>query len=176
MRFLGFSSDYVVYGLLMTAWLLVCYTDHFTAGVEVDQPPVYHLNGACSTPQRGKLPPPDQLTLPIYPGCEDRADYEERFSCGAERFYDFINSNKRDPAGSRKEMVVLEITIGGVSGRMEEVKVHRAVDQRNQREALRVVNMLVERDVRWTPGTRKGEASSFRLGIGIPFHGAGCGD
>ncbi|MGB3800240.1 MAG: hypothetical protein WA952_10530 [Lewinella sp.] len=176
MRSLGLSSDYLIYGLLLTAWLLVFYTDNFTAEVETDQVPIYYLDGPCTATQRGNLPPPDQLTLPIYPGCEDLADYEERFRCGIGRLYDFLDTNKQDPTESRKEMVILEVTIGRVGGKMAEVKVVRGIDKRNKREALRIINLLVERDVRWTPATKKSEPTCFRLGIGIPFHGAGCGD
>ena len=175
MQSTGLSSDYAIYGMLLSAWLLILCTDHFTAQVETDHPPLYALPDLCPAAARGKLPPPDQLTLPIYPGCEDRADYEDRFYCGADRLSAFIKANKQDPAESRKEIVAIDVTIGRVSGKMAEVKVSGGIDVRNKREALRIINVLVERDVRWTPATRKGEPTCFRLRIGIPFHGAGCG-
>ena len=175
MRSFGLSSDYLVYGLLLSAWLLIFYSGQFTPRVELDHPPILYLEGSCASAQRGKLPPPDQLTLPIYPGCEDLADYEDRFRCGAGRLAEFISLNKQDPTDSRKEIVVVEVTIGRVSGKMAELKIGEGIDVRNKREALRILNLLVERDVRWTPATRKGEPTCFRLGIPIPFHGAGCG-
>ena len=125
---------------------------------------------------RPELPPVDELTLPIYPGCEQEANYEERVFCGFKRLAAFIDANKVEPAGSQRERVGISFVIHRETGLILDVDVIAGQDQRNIEEALRIVNLLVERGVRWTPGTRSGEVVNFPMAIPISFHGAGCGE
>ena len=126
--------------------------------------------------QRPKLPPREKFTPPIFPGCEDEADYEKRVFCGFRRLASFIEDNRNDPQGSAKEVVMVGFKIDGQTGLMSDLYIKRARDERNSREALRVMNLLVEREVRWTPPTRDGESFDANLLIPVGFHGARCGD
>ncbi|MCP9234468.1 energy transducer TonB [Lewinella sp. JB7] len=132
---------------------------------------------ACAEPfvQRPRLPPEDKLALPVYPGCEEKSRYEERVTCGIRRFARFIEDTRTDPPGSKRELVVVSFRINKTTGIMEDVRLRRCEDRRNGREALRVINLLVERGVRWSPAKRKGEPFSMELAVPIGFHGAGCG-
>ncbi len=173
---LGLSSGYFFTGLVLTVLFLLFSTESVLVEVPNGTKAITYYTDACQSAQRGKLPPVEEMTLPIFPGCEGVADYEDRFYCGLGRFFEFINDNKLEAKGSKKENVLVSFTIGRVSGRMTDVKVEQGTDRKNIQEAMRVINLLVERDVRWTPATVRGEPHCIRLGIAVSFHGAGCGD
>ncbi len=122
-----------------------------------------------------RLPPREKLSLPIYPGCENEADYEARVMCGFGRFSAFIESNRNEPDGSARERVVIR-TVITADGKMEGAEIRKGKDDRNRAEALRIIKLLIERDVRWTPGAIKGVPSNLILDVPISFHGARCGD
>ena len=126
--------------------------------------------------QRPSLPPREEMTIPIFPGCEGEADYEDRVFCGFRRFAEFISDNKVEPEGSKRERVGIGFVVHRQTGAILDVEVIQGKDQRNIDEALRVINLLVERDVRFIPSTRKGEPINFPLAVPVAFHGAGCGD
>ena len=128
------------------------------------------------TIQRPSLPPQKEMTLPIFPGCEGEADYEDRVFCGFRRFAEFMNANKAEPVGSKRELVVISFVVHRETGAILDVALFEGQDQRNIDEALRVFNLLVERDVRFIPGTRRGEPVNFPLAVPVAFHGAGCGE
>ena len=134
------------------------------------------LNDCSIQRPRPKLPPVEEMTLPIYPGCEGEADYEDRVFCGFKRLAAFIEANKVEPEGSKRERVGISFVIHRETGLILDVDVIFGEDGSNIEEALRIVNLLVERGVRWTPGTRGGEVINFPMAIPISFHGAGCGE
>jgi hypothetical protein len=153
--------------------------DHYTeqlAWVEQLHATTLLYNDCIQRPSRPKLPPQEEMTLPIYPGCEQKADYEDRVFCAFGRLKAFIESNKKEPKGSKRENVALSFVIHRQTGEMLDIEVFAGEDQRNIDEALRIVNLLKQRGVRWTPGTRHGEPINFPMGIPISFHGAGCGE
>ena len=125
---------------------------------------------------RPELPPVEEMTLPIYPGCERLADYEDRVFCGFGRLAAFIEDNKVEPEGSKRERIGISFVIHRQTGEILDVDVIAGSDQRNIDEGLRIINLLVERGVRWTPGTVEGEPYNFPMAIPISFHGAGCGE
>ncbi len=136
---------------------------------------VLTIGTVAITDRELRLPPREKLSLPIYPGCENEADYEARVTCGLGRFSAFIGYNRNEPTGSARERVIIRTTITA-NGKMEGAEVTRGEDERNRTEALRIINLLIERDVRWTPGTVKGVPRDLPLAIPISFHGAGCGE
>ncbi|CAH1001302.1 hypothetical protein LEM8419_02203 [Neolewinella maritima] len=138
--------------------------------------PVTFFIDHCIQRPRPELPPVEEMTLPIYPGCELEADYEERVFCGFGRLKHFIDKNQVQPEGSKRERVGISFVIQRQTGLMQDFEVIAGEDQRNIREALRIVKLMVDRGVRWTPGTVEGEAVNFPLAIPISFHGAGCGE
>ena len=176
MRKLGLASGYFFTGLMLTLLFLLLNTESVLVNVPNKKATIHYTVDPCQSVQRGRLPPPDRMTLPLYPGCESQAEYEERFFCGLKRLFSFVQDQKQESEGSKKENVVIAFTIDEVSGKMGDLEVRKGSDTRNIREALRIVQLLVDRDVRWTPGTVKGEPTAVRFGIAISFHGAGCGD
>ena len=128
------------------------------------------------TIQRPSLPPQKEMTLPIFPGCEGEADYEDRVFCGLRRLAEFLDANRVNPTGSKRELVIITFVVHRQTGAILDAEIFKGQDQRNIDEALRVFNLLIERDVRFTPGTRKGEPFNFTLGAAVSFHGAGCGE
>ena len=171
----GLSSGYFFTGLVLAACFLLVDRDAVLVRVPDQGVNVTYRMGYCQATDYGRLPPPEQVTPPIYPGCEDVADFEDRFFCGMERLDAFIKDQQREPAGSKKESVEVAVTIVRESGKMTDPEVKGKPDPRNAREALRIVQLLIDRDVRWTPGTIHGKPGSIRFRIVVPFHGAGCG-
>ena len=126
--------------------------------------------------QRPRLPPPAELTAPIYPGCEGEADYEERVFCGFKRLNNFIETNKVEPEGSLRERVIWSFDVDEHTGLMDNMQLRRGLNDRNIAEAERILRLLIDRQVRWTPGTRQGEPATFTVAIPVSFHGARCGE
>lgn len=122
---------------------------------------------------RPELPSEDKLTLPVFPGCEGVGDYEERVFCGFRRLLAFIDDEQRQPPGSAAERVFVKVWID-LHGRMTDPRVIRGEDQRNRQEALRVVQLLLDRDVRWTPATLQRVPQGRAYVIPFTFHGVAC--
>ncbi|THH39248.1 energy transducer TonB [Neolewinella litorea] len=122
---------------------------------------------------RPKLPSEENMTLPIFPGCEGQSDYEERVFCGFRRLLAFVDDHQYQPPGSAAERVFVKVTIDQY-GRMATPEVTQGADLRNRSEALRIVNLLMDRDVRWTPATRGGIPEARAFVFPFTFHGATC--
>jgi hypothetical protein len=135
-----------------------------------------HLFADYGFIQRPKLPPTDQFTLPIYPGCEGEADYEDRVFCGFKRLRAFINDNQSQPKGSAREVVIISFEIDGETGLMRDPQLAKGKDHRNVKEAHRIIDLMIERGVRWTPATKDREPITIDIGLGFSFHGARCGE
>ena len=106
---LGLSSGYFFTGLVLTVLFLLFNTESVLVEVPNGTKAITYYTDACQSAQRGKLPPVEEMTLPIFPGCEGEADYEDRFYCGLGRFFEFINDNKQEAKGSKKENVLVSL-------------------------------------------------------------------
>jgi hypothetical protein len=136
----------------------------------------YSLYAVEGDIQRPKLPPTKDFTLPIYPGCEGEADYEDRVFCGMKRLRQFINDNQAQPNGSAREIVIISFEVDKETGLMRDPLLRKGKDHRNVKEAQRVIQLMIDRGVRWTPATKKEELITIEFGIGFSFHGARCGE
>ncbi len=169
---LGTSSGYFIFGVLLTAWLMMLYSGSASPTVDTAVPSYYLVLEDGPTDQRWMLPPPDEVTLPTVPSCKGKTDYEDRFFCGVDRFFQFVHANKKDPAGSEKENVIVAFTIKHTTGKIAGVRVDEGHDINNILEAVRIVHLLGQRYAGWTPGTVNGEPHDLELAFSIPFHGA----
>ncbi|WP_157974433.1 hypothetical protein [Lewinella sp. IMCC34183] len=126
------------------------------------------------TVPRLRVPGPERRTLPVYPGCEDVPDYEQRMVCSFRALNAFIRQQQQDPTGSPAEVLMVNATVLA-SGKLVNARIRQDADPRNSEEALRVVRVLQEGDVRWTPGTVAGRPTAMPVKLTFRFHRAACG-
>lgn len=119
--------------------------------------------------RRPKLPPPEVVTLPQFPGCESVEDYEERVFCSFSKLREFIQGNLDFPPGAEEGIVIASFSVGKDTGKLQNEEIVIAPNRAMEAEALRVLRIIKERDIRFTPGTIRGQPACLRLNMPIVF-------
>ncbi len=122
-------------------------------------------------------PPPDQLykevgEMPRFPGCEDKNTVSERKTCASRELLKFIYTNLKYPADARAHKIegtaVVTFVVekdGSVSG----ARIVREIGDGCAEEALRVVNLINERNIRWIPGKQEGLPVRVQFNLPVKF-------
>ena len=110
--------------------------------------------------------------MPRFPGCEDKNTIQERKDCATGELLKFIYSNIKYPLYARENKIegtaVITFVVeedGSVSG----ARIVRDIGGGCGEEALRVVNLINERDIRWIPGKQKGLPVRVQFNLPIKF-------
>lgn len=111
--------------------------------------------------------------MPRFPGCERGImTKEERTKCAEENLLKFIYSNIIYPDSARANgtegRVVLQFVVDNI-GRVQDTKVVKDIGNGCGEEALRVVNIMRNKNVIWTPGKISGKAVKVQYTIPIKF-------
>ena len=111
--------------------------------------------------------------MPVFPGCEDRdLPADEYKKCAQEAMLQFIYGNIQYPTEAREAGI--EGTVGirfvvGADGGVQNPQIVREIGGGCGAEALRVVNSMVEQDIRWIPGKNRGEAVPVYFNLPIKY-------
>ena len=110
--------------------------------------------------------------MPLFPGCEDRPDYASRKSCADSLLLDFVYSNLRYPYAAWRDSVQGMAVVSFVvekDGSVAEPKAVRDPGRGTGAEAVRIVNLMVKRGIRWTPGTQMGKPVRVQFNLPVKF-------
>ncbi len=106
--------------------------------------------------------------MPLFSGCEDVGDREERIQCSNEKLIAFISKEIKYPKKARKKgiqgMVVVSFIIEK-DGTITHVKVVRDIGGGCGAEAKRVVKMMPP----WIPGTQDGQPIRVQYNLPVKF-------
>lgn len=111
--------------------------------------------------------------MPRFPGCEEMdSTAEAKRICAEQELLRFIYSNIIYPDSARikgtEGMVVVQFVVNS-KGQVEKAKILRNIADGLGEEALRVVNLMVEQEIKWIPGKQKGENVSVMFNLPIRF-------
>lgn len=110
--------------------------------------------------------------MPRFPGCEEEKDIKKRRQCADKKMLTFLYNEIRYPEEVRKNrtegMIVVQFVVekdGSLSNIQAVRKISDALDQ----EALRVVNLMNEQNIRWIAGKQKGKPVRVQFNLPIRF-------
>jgi len=110
--------------------------------------------------------------MPRFPGCENLADPGEKKACSGKKLIEFIYKNLKYPEAAKdlriEGIVVVNFVIekdGSVSSPQIVRSVHPALDE----EALRLVMLMNELKIKWTPPRSRGRAPRVLFNLPVQF-------
>ncbi len=106
-------------------------------------------------------------SVPVYPGCEDAKDNNERKTCFQQKILQFVSRNFEFPEMARQMGIQGRVYVNFViekDGAISNVEVVRGVDPLLDDEAVRVVNKLPK----FTPAKQRGKA--VRMSFTLPIN------
>ena len=111
--------------------------------------------------------------MPRFPGCEIGVmTREERKKCAEDNMLQFIYSNITYPdsaiAHGTEGRVVLQFTVDK-KGQVTDTKLLKDIGDGCGEEALRVVNLMQEKNIYWRPGIKNGEAVKVYYTLPVTF-------
>lgn len=141
-----------------------------------------HNHGGLAAPDTLPPPPEKQVeeifiggireVMPLFPGCEDSADYYSRKKCADSLMLAFIYGNLRYPYLAWRDSVegvaVVSFTVEK-DGSVTDAKVVRDPGAGTGAEALRLVNLMAAQEKRWTPGEQAGKLVQVRFNLPVKF-------
>lgn len=110
--------------------------------------------------------------MPRFPGCEDLPTEQEKSDCSREKLLNFINDNLKYPVLAQENGLqgTTVVTFGvETDGTLSNIKVVRDIGCGCGEEAARVVALMNERGIRWTPGTQNGKEVRVQYNLPIRF-------
>ena len=110
--------------------------------------------------------------MPRFPGCEDEADKAAKKACADKKMLEYIYKNIKYPAIARENgvegMVVVQFVVEK-DGTVTDAKVVRDIGAQCGQEALRVVNLMNNEGIRWTPGKQRGRPVRVQFNLPVRF-------
>lgn len=110
--------------------------------------------------------------MPQFPGCESISDKAERKQCADKKMLDFIYRNIRYPAIARENgidgTVVIQFVVSK-KGVIQKAKIIRDIGGQCGDEALRVVNLMNEKEGNWIPGRQGGKHVKVQFMLPVKF-------
>ncbi|WP_157472279.1 energy transducer TonB [Neolewinella persica] len=138
-------------------------------------------------PFKDVLPPPPPLhnhpiekgfigsireKMPLFPGCDNGLVYPKDKECADSLLLEFIYGNLRYPylawRDSVEGMAVISFYIEK-DGAVTEAKIVRDPGADTGAEALRIINLMVEQNLRWTPGEQMDKPVRVRFNMPVKF-------
>ena len=110
--------------------------------------------------------------MPRFPGCEDLSTKEERKQCADKKMLEFIYKNIKYPAIARENGVEGTVVVQFVvekDGTVKDAKVVRDIGAQCGQEAMRVVNMMNEQNIKWIPGKQRGRSVRVQFNLPVKF-------
>lgn len=110
--------------------------------------------------------------MPRFPGCENLPTLEEKKICANKKMFEFIYMNIKYPTVALENGVKGKVVISFVvekDGIVTDARIIRDIGLGCGVEALRVVNLMNEKGIRWIPGRTKDRHERGLLNVSIQF-------
>ena len=111
--------------------------------------------------------------MPLFPGCENEKKYSKAHQdCAKENLLQFIYTNIKYPKAAQQQgiegVVVIRFLVEK-DGTTSSAEILRNIGGGTGEEALRVVNLMNEQDIRWIPGQQDGQAVNVQFNLPVKF-------
>ncbi len=110
--------------------------------------------------------------MPRFPGCENLGSKKEKEECAQKKMLEFIYANIKYPPIARENGVEGTAVVTFVvekDGSVKDVKVVRDIGAGCGDEALRVVELMNKKSLKWTPGKQRGKAVRVQFNLPVKF-------
>jgi len=112
-------------------------------------------------------------SMPRFPGCENKSlSDQERKKCAQQKLLEFVYDNIRYPETAKSKnisgMVVVKFVVDH-EGRVQNPEIVRDIGGGCGEEAVRVVNLMNEQNIRWVSGQHRGKNVSVQFHLPIKF-------
>lgn len=110
--------------------------------------------------------------MPLFPGCSDLTTKEERKKCSDKELMSFLAKNIKYPAVARENGIEGTAFISFVvekNGSITDAKILRAPGGGLGEEALRVVKLMNEQGLVWTPGKQRLNPVRVQFNLPVKF-------
>jgi len=111
--------------------------------------------------------------MPRFPGCEETdGDKFEKKACADKKMLEFVQANIQYPAIAKEKGIEGTVIIQFIvdkQGVIQDGKIIRDIGAGCGEEALRVVNLMNEKKLRWTPGSQRGRVVNIELTLPVEF-------
>jgi protein TonB len=110
--------------------------------------------------------------MPRFPGCEDLPTKEEKKQCADKKMLEFIYKNIKYPAIARENGVEGTVVIQFVvekNGEITDAAIVRDIGAQCGQEALRVVSLMNQQNIKWTPGMQRGRPVRVQFNLPVKF-------
>jgi TonB family protein len=111
--------------------------------------------------------------MPRFPGCEDQAgDDSDKKSCADQKLLKFIYDHIKYPEKAKAEktegMSVVRFVVSN-DGSIKDAKIVRSVSKECDAEVLRIMQLMNDQEILWTPGKQKGKTVNVTYNLPIRF-------
>lgn len=110
--------------------------------------------------------------MPRFPGCENESTAEAKKQCADKKMLEFIYKNIKYPAIARENGVEGTSVITFVvekDGTVTDARIVRDIGAQCGQESLRVVNLMNQQNIKWTPGKQRGRAVRVQFNLPVRF-------
>lgn len=110
--------------------------------------------------------------MPRFPGCEDLNTKKEKQQCADRKLLEFIYKNIKYPAIARENGIEGTCVIRFVvdkTGQIKDIEAVKDIGGQCGQEALRVVNLMNDKGITWTPGKQRGRPVNVQFNLPIKF-------
>lgn len=111
--------------------------------------------------------------MPRFPGCDDfDGTNEERTQCANQKLYQFLYKHIQYPTLARENNIQGNVVVTFVvnkDGTIVDAEVLREPGAGCGEEALRVINLMNEKNIKWTPGKQRGKPVRVQFILPIRF-------
>jgi len=126
-----------------------------------------------SSEQKGNTVLKVAESMPRFPGCENKAlSDQERKKCAQQKLLEFVYDNIRYPETAKSKnisgMVVVKFVVDH-EGRVQNPEIVRDIGGGCGEEALRVVKLMQDKDIRWVSGKHQGQNVSVQFNLPVKF-------
>ncbi len=110
--------------------------------------------------------------MPLFPGCESEPDKDARKKCSDKKVFEFVGKNLKYPVIARENGVegtaVVQFVVDR-DGSVKDASVLRDIGAGCGEEAVRVVNLMNQQGIKWTPGKQRGRPVKVQFRLPVRF-------
>ncbi len=110
--------------------------------------------------------------MPLFPGCDDVTNHEEKRKCSTKKLYEYIYSNIKYPKIAQESYIEGKVTLRFVvdkTGNISKVNILRDIGGGCGQAALKAIENMKNMDKKWIPGKQAGRPVSVWFTLPVVF-------